>query len=307
MSHETLTRLKYAKDAPRELSRALDALGQTDSDRARIARVEQKLGALLDAAPPASHTGWLQRVLFKSLTGKLLTTALLAFVGAGLLSRSAPTEVDAPIAPKEEAPAEESIPSFGEKHVEPQERRAPEGPVITLDGAPSLAEGAPRSAPQRDNSSANKRMASRLLASVPARVRDGSPRPLTGSTASNSAGAPKDVEAEPQTGARSPTSDAATSQAPEPPTPESPLRMAPLTSETDLVLSARAQLKTNPALTLSLLEKHAVLYPNGMLTPEREVLTIEALRNLGRNADAEQRLVRFLAQYPDSPHLRVLR
>lgn len=83
--------------------------------------------------------------------------------------------------------------------------------------------------------------------------------------------------------------------------------MAPLTSETDLVLSARAQLKTNPALTLSLLEKHAVLYPNGMLTPEREVLTIEALRNLGRNADAEQRLVRFLAQYPDSPHLRVLR
>lgn len=61
-----------------------------------------------------------------------------------------------------------------------------------------------------------------------------------------------------------------------------------------------------PAAALRLLDEHAKSFPNGMLVPERELLTIEMLRKLGRNAEAEGRVRQFEARYPGSLHMRRL-
>jgi hypothetical protein len=63
---------------------------------------------------------------------------------------------------------------------------------------------------------------------------------------------------------------------------------------------------SQPSAALRLLDQHAARFPEGLLAPEREVLRIEALRRLGRTAEAEQRLRAFQARYPDSIHLRRL-
>jgi hypothetical protein len=55
-----------------------------------------------------------------------------------------------------------------------------------------------------------------------------------------------------------------------------------------------------------LLREHAERFPHGLLTPEREVLTIEVLRRLGRTAEAAERLQRFEARFPKSIYLRRL-
>jgi hypothetical protein len=47
-------------------------------------------------------------------------------------------------------------------------------------------------------------------------------------------------------------------------------------------------------------------FADGLFVPEREVLSIEALRSLGRSAEAISRLQQFKAQYPNSFHLRRL-
>jgi hypothetical protein len=81
---------------------------------------------------------------------------------------------------------------------------------------------------------------------------------------------------------------------------------APKPSEAELLSNARKALPTDRSLALRLVTEHAKLYPNGRLAPEREVLAIEALRALGRTSEAERRLQRFEANYPDSIHLRRL-
>lgn len=63
---------------------------------------------------------------------------------------------------------------------------------------------------------------------------------------------------------------------------------------------------SQPSAALRLLDQHAARFPEGLLTPEREVLRIETLHRLGRTSEAEQRLRAFQARYPDSIHLRRL-
>jgi hypothetical protein len=82
---------------------------------------------------------------------------------------------------------------------------------------------------------------------------------------------------------------------------------APRVSEAELLLKARQALKREPELALRLASEHQAQYANGRLTPEREVLAIEALRNLGRKAEADERLHKFEARYPESIHLKRLR
>ena len=74
----------------------------------------------------------------------------------------------------------------------------------------------------------------------------------------------------------------------------------------DRLLKARKALKLDPSLTLSLVTEHQSYYPKGRLVPEREVLAIEALRNLGRKQEADERLKKFEARYPKSIHLQRL-
>jgi hypothetical protein len=77
-------------------------------------------------------------------------------------------------------------------------------------------------------------------------------------------------------------------------------------SEASLLLEARKALKSDPASALRLANEHQARFARGRLTPEREVLAIEALRKLGHKLEADERLRKFEAQYPGSIHLKRL-
>ncbi|HKP55456.1 MAG TPA: hypothetical protein VJV78_01975 [Polyangiales bacterium] len=106
-----------------------------------------------------------------------------------------------------------------------------------------------------------------------------------------------------------PAAEAAARKPPAPPEKPEPQRTAPQPeqrSELQLLFEARKALPSQPAAALQLLDEHAARFRNGQLAPEREVLAIEALRKLGRNAEATERLKKFEARYPQSIHLRRL-
>jgi hypothetical protein len=77
-------------------------------------------------------------------------------------------------------------------------------------------------------------------------------------------------------------------------------------SETDLLESARNRLSANPGEALSLTQEHAVRFPRGALSQERELLAIQALLALGRGDEARARRDRFVSTYPGSAHKRRL-
>ena len=93
---------------------------------------------------------------------------------------------------------------------------------------------------------------------------------------------------------------------PEAPKPPQPSAAQPQPSEAALLFGARKAMPSQPMAALQLLEQHAARFPDGLLAPEREVLRIQALRRLGRTAEADQRMRAFQARYPDSIHLRRL-
>jgi hypothetical protein len=86
-----------------------------------------------------------------------------------------------------------------------------------------------------------------------------------------------------------------------PPPVETEVAAAP--SEGALLLRARRQLATDPASALALTDEDANRFPSGALAPEREVLAIEALAQLGRLPEARTRFTAFRTEYPQSPHL----
>jgi hypothetical protein len=89
----------------------------------------------------------------------------------------------------------------------------------------------------------------------------------------------------------------------EPEPPVAGRRADPQTTEGALLLRARRQLASNPAASLELTGEDAERFPNGALSPEREVLAIDALVRLGRLPEARARLALLHARYPQSPHL----
>ncbi len=81
--------------------------------------------------------------------------------------------------------------------------------------------------------------------------------------------------------------------------------VAPVAAPTEgaLLLRARQQLASDPRSALELTDEAGRRYPDGALTPEREVLAIEALARLGQLPSARARFAAFRAAYPQSPHL----
>jgi hypothetical protein len=77
-------------------------------------------------------------------------------------------------------------------------------------------------------------------------------------------------------------------------------------SESELLEQARSALKGNPARALQRANEHAARFPRGVLVQEREVLAIQALRKLGRSAEADRRTEAFAKAYPGSAFARKL-
>jgi hypothetical protein len=90
-----------------------------------------------------------------------------------------------------------------------------------------------------------------------------------------------------------------------------PRRDAPdttgLEAEQRLIEQARRSLASDPAETLSTLERHEVRFADGQLAAERDFLVVRALRRLGRDGEADARSAKFLVAYPESPYARLLR
>jgi len=77
-------------------------------------------------------------------------------------------------------------------------------------------------------------------------------------------------------------------------------------SEAALLEQARRALNTSPSYALQLANQHRARFPNGVLTQEREVIAIEALRKLNRSSEADQRATGFSKAFPGSAHQRMV-
>lgn len=77
-------------------------------------------------------------------------------------------------------------------------------------------------------------------------------------------------------------------------------------SEAELLESARRLLGSNPSGALELAQQHRARFRGGVLAQEREVIAIEALRRLGRSAEADARAEAFERAFPNSAHRRKL-
>jgi hypothetical protein len=309
MTDQDPARLKSRGETPAELVNALQALGR-DRDAARLARVAQRLGSSLANGPSA--TSWLRSASgAKLLTGLVIGAGAAGLIGYALLSAKVQDEqATQPSARSAEAAAHPL---------------APPGPGPTADArAPSAA---PMAADPRDLGSAS--VPTRSSVPAPVRTSDRKDRGRGGDASTSEFGpaAPprprtKALSSSPPTGvARTPTSPAAPRparpSAPEPqPVPPRPTRepvelpaqrQAPSRpSEVALLHQARRLAVGDPQRALTVLNEHAERFPNGLLVPERELLVIEVLRRLDRNAEADQRVRRFEARYPGSLHLRRL-
>jgi hypothetical protein len=73
-------------------------------------------------------------------------------------------------------------------------------------------------------------------------------------------------------------------------------------AEIDLLAQAQESLRSRPAETLALCEKHRAEFAKGRFTQEREALAIEALLYLHRRSEAERRWSDFQERYPASNH-----
>jgi hypothetical protein len=113
--------------------------------------------------------------------------------------------------------------------------------------------------------------------------------------------------------APSPSEPPAGAPAPEPPTPSAasaraviPPAFRPAETEAEYLERARGALGKSPALALALANQHRSRFPYGVLAQEREVIAIEALKRLGRSAEAERRSSDFASRYPNSAYRKKL-
>jgi hypothetical protein len=85
--------------------------------------------------------------------------------------------------------------------------------------------------------------------------------------------------------------------------PAAATNSADMLDESRIVAAARSALRSgNGAGALTLLSDAQRRFGNGVLSQEREVLTIEALQKSGQSAAATARARSFLASYPKSPY-----
>jgi hypothetical protein len=269
--------------------------------------VGQKLGPLLDAPLPSTPyaQGWAQ-AFSSSLMGKLAASALVVAAAAVWLSHVQPQRVPEPAA---EAPAVAPAAPPDAPVGQPSVAELPQPEPAVQDLAPTTAAAQTHATPPMGEARApgpgmrapaQRRPSPRTSARRPRVGPAAMPARTAADALADSAGVQDTGEQEAAASASAEAPPAPV--APEAPAPEPPA--APLKREVDLLFAARRELRTQPNAALRLLDEHAELFPGGMLAPEREILAIDALRKLGRDAEAEQRLARFRARYPDSPHLR---
>jgi hypothetical protein len=164
--------------------------------------------------------------------------------------------------------------------------------------APSMTERSPDVARGRDAPSAANHS---QRATLGAMGRTDAPSRSTAAwrPESEATGANADPGIEPRSGLPTPPAPTAGPQQAGPPASPS----QPGAGEGALLLRARQVLTSDPAAALALTQQHARRFPMGTLVPEREVLAIEALNELGRVSEARSRFDAFRARYPQSPHL----
>jgi hypothetical protein len=74
------------------------------------------------------------------------------------------------------------------------------------------------------------------------------------------------------------------------------------TTEVDLLDDAQDALRGDAGRALALADEHARRFRFGALAQEREVIAIEALVRLQRNADARARAAEFFRDFPHTAH-----
>jgi hypothetical protein len=293
-------RLKDAEGTSDALNRALSALRKGPDDAARLARVSKQLEAYLDAVPPTvTEPAALRPALtgLKLLAGGALLVAPLLWLaytrfGAQTVQPSAAlpsppsTTVSAagPVAvPPTAAPVEPS-PTPTAAQIQPTEGARPHAHgALAAHGKPG----------RRATSAAHH-------ASMPARAAEPGPSGPHALEPSEAAASPV------QPAAKEPAAPPQPQPKREPASADKGALASRAPTESELLFDARKALPGDAQLALRLLSEHASRYPKGQLVPEREVLAIEALRKLGRTQEADARLQRFQARYPNSLHLQRL-
>lgn len=296
-------RLRQGADTPDSLLRALTALREGVDDSARLQRVGQKMEGVLGSQPSAARlpaTG--------GVVGQKLSTLKLILAGLGLLApllffQLMDDDTTVPSADREGSPLPNATPQIAEK-VELDPVAPPTAVAVVVNEA---AAGAAAVIP-------NTKRAAKSGHAAATRPRKQRERPTVEAPAAEQpalAAKTDELDAPRTASASEPSIEPAPAPviapAPRPqPKPEA-VQEAPRMSEAELLLKARQALKRDPELALRLASEHQAQYATGRLTPEREVLAIEALRNLGRKAEADERLRKFEARYPESIHLKRLR
>jgi len=80
-----------------------------------------------------------------------------------------------------------------------------------------------------------------------------------------------------------------------------------MAEEAAMLEQARVAMSSNPSQALSILQAHATRFPRARLAMEREFLTVDALKRLGRIDEAHTRASAMIASAPDSLYARRLR
>lgn len=166
--------------------------------------------------------------------------------------------------------------------------QVPPPPAAIAAPAATIADGAGTIAvePKRDTEAAR-------TPAAPARLAASSAAPLPASAATS------DTSAVPATSAMPATSITSAPAGAAPPT---------LDDEIALVRDARAALRAGDAArSLSLLDTHDRLFPDGALGEDCAAERVYALCALGRTDDARVVATRFLAEHPVSPHAAAVR
>jgi hypothetical protein len=306
MPNDDPLRLKQMRGAPPELVRALEALRKGANETARLERVASKLGPLLDAAPNASTSVGGTPLIATAI--KLIVGGLVLLVPALFILRSERSEN-----PKVAVLANQSA-----KLATPAPETTPE-PVVALrrEPAPARAVATEQTA---NVAPVDHAYHDKARAAQSARAHAHPPLPAARATATATAfstadaPAPNPAPAAEIAQASQPNPQNANASGSEPRAasvqqPKAASVAAPnpvVRAEAELLFEARRAMPSDAARALRLVGEHEKRYPNGRLVPEREVLAIEALRSLGRKAEADARLRRFEARYPDSFHLQRL-
>ena len=299
--------------------RALEALRKGADETARLERVGAKLGPLLDAPPPsmpakpsAGSASYKLTVLKLMVAGLVLLAPVLWMMrrdgSAKPQKEQAPSEVTSVAKPPEPSrdEADRAATTQGGAPVPPPDASAQRREVRRRRARPSRdraeesrgAEG--RGAPHaRGQVESGPAIAASDSTRILGRWRQRRWRARFGVRARASARA-----AEPSSPIPTPTPKPSATQAAAP----RPMRRvrARLRPRLNCSFAARKAMPDDPARALRLLTDHQRHYPEGVFVPEREVLAIEALRGLGRTAEANARLRLFKARYPNSFHLQRL-